>query len=372
MTTESTTDERWMAEALALAIRGQGSVEPNPMVGAVVLNERGQFVGEGWHERFGGPHAEVNAFAMAGKEARGGTLFATLEPCCHHGKTPPCTDAVLKSGVRQVFVAMADPFPKVAGGGIEILRDAGIAVTLGSYEREARRLNAPYLKLVETGRPWVIAKWAMTLDGKIATATGDSKWISGEESRKKVHELRGRVDAVIVGSGTLKADDPLLTARPPGPRIATRIVVTTSGKVPERSQLLATARESPVLVATSKEGESKLNTWRAGEAEILALPSSDNGVSIDLLLAELGRRRMTNVLVEGGAGLLGAFHDAGAIDEAWVFIAPKLIGGVGPGPVAGKGVERIANALQASETTIERIGPDTWIKVLFSKPGPSR
>ena len=201
------------------------------MVGAVVLSADGRLVGEGYHERYGGPHAEAIALAAAGEAARGGTLYVTLEPCCHHGKTPPCTDAVLRSGVRRVVAAMGDPFPQVAGGGLKLLRDAGLDVAVGVCEAEARRLNAPYLKLLRTGKPWVIAKWAMTLDGKIATRTGDSKWISGEESRRRVHELRGRVDAVIVGRGTVEADDPLLTARPPGPRTATRVVLSASGRV---------------------------------------------------------------------------------------------------------------------------------------------
>src|SRR5688500_6693810 len=212
-----TADERGMRQALALATRGRGAVEPNPMVGAVVLSADGRLVGEGYHERFGGPHAEVIALATAGEGSRGGTLYVTLEPCCHHGKTPPCTDAVLRSGVRRVVAAMADPFPKVAGGGLRVLRDAGLEVHVGPCGAEAGRLNAPYLKLVRTGRPWVHLKWAMTLDGRIATRTGDSKWISSEASRAKVHDLRGRVDAVVVGRGTVIADDPLLTARPPGP-----------------------------------------------------------------------------------------------------------------------------------------------------------
>ena len=198
--------EPWVRRALELAARGRGAVEPNPMVGAVVLDAAGEPAGEGWHRTFGEPHAEVNALAAAGDRARGGTLVVTLEPCCHVGKTPPCTDAVLRSGVRRVVAAMADPFPKVAGGGVKILRDAGLDVHVGLCEAEARRLNAPYLKLLRTGRPWVHLKWAMTLDGKIATRTGDSKWISSDESRAGVHALRGRADAIIVGRGTLVAD----------------------------------------------------------------------------------------------------------------------------------------------------------------------
>ena len=206
-----------MRRALDLAARGQGAVEPNPMVGCVIA-QGAEIIGEGWHRQFGADHAEVEALRMAGDRAAGATLYVTLEPCCHHGKTPPCTRAVLAAGVRRVVVAAGDPFPQVQGGGIAELRAAGLDVELGLLETDSRRLNAPYLKLVESGRPWIIAKWAMTLDGKIAARGGQSRWISNPQSREVVHKLRGRVDAVLVGRGTAVRDDPLLTARPPGPR----------------------------------------------------------------------------------------------------------------------------------------------------------
>lgn len=349
-------DERWMRQALALAERGKGRVEPNPMVGAVVLDAAGQFVGEGWHERYGGAHAEVNAFAMARERACGGTLFVSLEPCCHVGKTPPCTDAVIRSGVRRVVVAMADPFPKVAGGGLAILRAAGIEVEVGIREHEAKTLNAQYLKLLASGRPWGHLKWAMSLDGKIATRTGDSKWISAEESRAVVHELRGRMDAILVGAGTVRADDPALTARPAGPRTATRVVVSASGDLPEMCQLKRTARDVPVIVFTSKGNESKLADWVASGAEVLAMNSLDD------LLAELGRRRMTNVLVEGGAGLIGSFLDANAADEVHAFIAPAIIGGdAAPSPVGGRGFERIADIAKLVDPATRIVGRDVYI-----------
>jgi diaminohydroxyphosphoribosylaminopyrimidine deaminase/5-amino-6-(5-phosphoribosylamino)uracil reductase len=262
---------------------------------------------------------------------------------------------------------MADPFPKVAGGGLAILRDAGLDVAVGVCEAEARRLNAPYLKLVGTGRPWVIAKWAMTLDGRIATRTGDSKWISGEESRKRVHELRGRVDAVLVGSWTVIADDPLLTARPPGPRTASRVVVSASGILPTRCQLRTTAREVPVIVFTAVGNGDKLRDWADSGAEVVELPVDGGLLSVEAVLTDLGRRRMTNVLVEGGAGVLGSFLDARAIDEAWVFVAPKLIGGGGaPSPVEGRGARRIAEALRAAETTVEQVGEDVLLTARLS------
>jgi diaminohydroxyphosphoribosylaminopyrimidine deaminase/5-amino-6-(5-phosphoribosylamino)uracil reductase len=224
-----------MARALDLAARGEGFVEPNPMVGCVVVQE-GRVVGEGWHERFGGPHAEVNALRAAGERARGATLVVTLEPCCHTGKTPPCVDALLAAGVARVVVGVDDPFPRVAGAGLAALRAAGVECVVGVGVAEARGLLAPYLKLTITGLPWTIAKWAMTLDGKIATSTGDSQWISGPESRAAVHEIRSRVDAVVVGAGTLVADDPLLTARPIGGaaprRVATRGVFAGDRALP--------------------------------------------------------------------------------------------------------------------------------------------
>lgn len=351
-----------MEYALALAGRGRGFVEPNPLVGAVVLDAAGQRVGEGWHGYYGGPHAEVVALEAAGDQARGGTLVVTLEPCCHWGKTPPCTEAVLRAGIRRVVAAMTDPFPRVAGGGVRRLREAGVEVHVGLCEREARRLNAAYLKLVGRGRPWVHAKWAMTLDGKIATYAGDSRWVSGEESRRRVHELRGRVDAVLVGRGTVAADDPLLTARPPGPRVPLRVVVTGSGQLPDDCRLRATAREVPVIVFTAAGREAGLAGWAAAGVEIVPLPSSDRGLVVDDILAELGRRRLTHVLVEGGAGLLGAFLDARAVDEWHVFVAPKLIGGErAVPPVGGAGVARLAEALAVVELTAGPCGEDVYL-----------
>ncbi len=344
-----------MRRALALAERGRGYVEPNPLVGAVVVRD-GQVVGEGWHQRYGEAHAEVNALATAGAAAHGATLYVTLEPCCHQGKTPPCTDSVLRSGIRRVVIGMADPFPQVAGKGLEILRNAGLEVVAGICETEARQLNAPYLKLLATGRPYVHAKWAMTLDGKIATRTGDSRWISNETSRRRVHELRGRMDAILVGVGTVLADDPMLTARPPGPRTATRIVLDSLGRMPAASQLVRTARETPTLIATLGNPSAEL---RSQGCEVLSLPAAEAGVSVPALLDELGRRRMTNILVEGGAGVLGSFLDGRLMDEVHVFIAPKLVGGSGAkAPLGGLGVAKIAEALSLTDCRVEILDDD--------------
>lgn len=359
-------DELWVQHALRLARFGQGAVEPNPMVGAVVLAADGRLVGEGWHQKYGGPHAEVHALELAGTQARGGTLYATLEPCCHVGKTPPCTEAVLKSGVRRVVVAMADPFPQVAGGGLAILREAGLEVAVGVWESDARKLIAPYLKLLRAGKPWVIAKWAMTLDGKISTHTGDSKWISSEASRARVHELRGRVDAIIVGRGTVVADDPLLTARPSGLRVATRVVISSTADLPEVCQLRSTAREVPVMIFTSEANVPKLRGWAEDGAEVVGLPHCDSVLSVDQILKELGCRRMTNVMVEGGAGVLGTFLDAGEIDEVWAFVAPKIVGGASAtSPVGGRGLAKMNESIQFGQVVVETIGDDVLIRARF-------
>ncbi|MCH2222645.1 MAG: bifunctional diaminohydroxyphosphoribosylaminopyrimidine deaminase/5-amino-6-(5-phosphoribosylamino)uracil reductase RibD, partial [Dechloromonas sp.] len=236
-----------MSRAFELARQGLGHVEPNPMVGCVIVL-RGEIVGEGWHRRFGGPHAEVAAIAAAGKNARQATAFVSLEPCCFTGQTPPCTGALIDAGVAKVVIGCCDPNPKVAGGGVAQLRAAGIEVIVGLLEEEARQLIAPFSKLVTRKRPWVIAKWAMTLDGKLATRAGASQWISGEASRTVVHQLRGRVDAILAGRGTAILDDPLLTARPPGPRIATRVVLDTQASLSCESRLMQTIDQAPVVV----------------------------------------------------------------------------------------------------------------------------
>jgi len=351
-----------MRRALELAEAGRGHVEPNPLVGAVVVRD-GQVVGEGWHERFGAAHAEVAALEAAGERARGGTLYVTLEPCCHHGKTPPCTDAVIQAGVRRVVAALEDPFPQVAGQGAARLHAAGIAVEVGLAAEDARRQNAPYLKLIQTGRPYVHAKWAMSLDGKIATRTGDSRWISNEASRRRVHELRGRVDGVVAGIGTVLADDPLLTARPPGPRLPTRVVLDSKARMPIGAKLVQTAHLAPTLVVVSPAAPAdRVEALRGAGCEMLApSPDYDGTPKLPQLLDELGRRRWTNVLVEGGSEVLGRFLDSGAIDEVHVFISPCLLGGQqGKTPIAGRGCDHIADAWQFGHQKIEMIDGDFY------------
>lgn len=360
----------WMDRALQLAERGRGFVEPNPLVGAVIVRDQ-QLVGEGWHQRYGEAHAEIHALEAAGEAARGATLYVTLEPCCHFGKTPPCTEALIRAGIARMVAAMSDPFPQVAGQGAEQLRAAGIAVEFGLGEVKARRLNAPYLKLLSRGRPYVHAKWAMTLDGKIASRTGDSKWISGEPARQRVHELRGRMDAILVGIGTALADDPLLTARPPGPRTATRIVLDSRGRLPASSQLVQTATAAPVLIATTEMGAEKVAEFQRRGCEIMVVSAVAGRPDVAALLDELGRRRFTNLLVEGGAEVFGSFLDAGEIDEAHVYIAPLLLGGRDARtPGAGRGVERITEALRATDWEYERIDRDLWVHARFAPRRP--
>lgn len=351
-----------MQRALQLAAQAEGHVEPNPMVGCVVVRD-GQIVGEGCHERFGEAHAEVNALRAAGEAARGATLVVTLEPCCHTGKTPPCSQAVIKAGIARVVVAMRDPFPKVDGGGIAALKAAGIKCQVGVGETEARQLIAPYLKRVTTGQPWVIAKWAMTLDGKIATHTGSSQWISGPESRAKVHALRGRVDAILVGAGTLAADDPRLTARPKGPRTALRIVVAGDRPLPLNRQLWQSREEGPVLVAIGEGYPS------ADEAHLQDLGIETLRCGIPSLLDELGNREITNLLVEGGGKLLGTMFDQDLIDEVWAFVAPKIVGGVAASPVAGVGVAEIDAAFEYATVVHETCGADLLIRGRKNRAG---
>jgi diaminohydroxyphosphoribosylaminopyrimidine deaminase/5-amino-6-(5-phosphoribosylamino)uracil reductase len=365
MSATASADAAWMLRALELAEKGRGYVEPNPLVGCVIV-QQGQVVGEGWHQRFGGPHAEIEALSAAGPQAQGATLYVTLEPCCHHGKTPPCTEAILQAGIRRVVAAMRDPFPQVAGGGLQRLAAAGIEVELGLCAEQAEALNAPYLKLLATGRPWIIAKWAMTLDGKIATRAGYSRWISGEAARQIVHELRGRVDGILIGRRTAQLDDPLLTARPAAgapPRIATRIVVDSLARLPSFSQLVRTARQFPTLIATGPDAPEKdLRRLAAAGCEVLPFVAPSHFERLLQLLDELGRRRMTNVLVEGGSSLLGSLLDAGQIDEVHAFIAPKLFGGQkARSPIRGAGVEQITEALVLHNPQHRVVGEDLYV-----------
>ncbi|NOX59046.1 MAG: bifunctional diaminohydroxyphosphoribosylaminopyrimidine deaminase/5-amino-6-(5-phosphoribosylamino)uracil reductase RibD [Planctomycetes bacterium] len=361
-----------MAKALVLAQKGRGRVEPNPMVGCVIVRE-GRLVAGGYHRKFGGPHAEIDALKKAGKQAAGATAYVTLEPCCHVGKTPPCTTALIKAGVKRVIAAHRDPFPKVAGGGFSALRNAGIETLHGLMQFEAEQLNAPYLCLLLRRRPFVIAKWAQSLDGKIATGAGDSKWITGPDARKRVHELRGYVDGVIVGARTVEMDDPQLTARDVRPRrIAQRIVFDSQLRISEKSIVVRFAKDVPTIVMTTIEAGrrrlSKTSRLQKLGVRVVACRSKQGRVSPADALRRLGAMGMTNVLLEGGGQLIGSFADAGLIDEAHVFTAPLIIGGDGVSACCGKGISLMRNAVRGRVLAHANIEGDQFVVVRFWNP----
>ena len=366
-----------MRRAVQLARQGQGLVEPNPMVGCVIVRD-GQILSEGFHGVYGGPHAEIvalDAAARSGRNVRGATIYVTLEPCSHQGKTPPCADAILEAGLARVVIAQPDPFPLVDGGGIQRLRDAGLQVEVGLLEEEARRLNAPYLTLIEKGRPWVIAKWAMTLDGKIASRTGSSQWISNARSRDVVHDLRGRVDAIVVGARTAGLDDPSLTPRPGSGeplRTPARVVLDADASLPCNSQLARSADDAPVLVFVGPNAAPKdVERLSTHGIEVVTCPTSDADESMTFVLQALAGRKMTNILVEGGGAVLGSLFDIHAIDEIHVFIGPKLIGGVeGVSPLGGVGLEAMPEATTLVDEKIELLDGDihVWGRVKQADP----
>ena len=393
----SNLDQFYMQRALRLAVRGQGLVEPNPMVGCVIVREdytynvesgldkSGAFrddyvvdpevedkaptliVGEGWHQKYGEPHAEVNALKMAGDLAKGATMYVTLEPCTHQGKTPPCVDAVIAAGIKRVVVAMSDPFPAVNGSGIEALRAAGVEVEVGVCEEEAQELNSPFVTRLTKNRPWIIGKWAMTLDGKIATRIGSSYWISSDEARLRVHEWRETVDAILIGSRTAMEDDPQLTVRLPEgrtpKRIPTRIVVDSGGTLSVFSELALTARDVPLLLVFGPNTpKGKKEFWESKGAEVMVIDAPTHEQRLLLLLTNLAERGMTNILVEGGGELLGHFFDLELIDEARVFVSPKIIGGSeAVVAVGGVGRELMRKAATLRNKKIEVIGTDVLI-----------
>jgi diaminohydroxyphosphoribosylaminopyrimidine deaminase/5-amino-6-(5-phosphoribosylamino)uracil reductase len=347
-------DAAFMDRALALAERGRGSVEPNPMVGAVLVRD-GRVLGEGWHGRFGGPHAEVEALAAAraaGVRTRGATMYVTLEPCCHHGKTPPCTQALIEARVARVVVGLTDPDERMAGRGLSRLREAGVAVRSGVRELEARRLLAAYVKLRTRGRPWVLCKWAQTPSGLLALPQSVGRWISCEAARAEVHRLRGVCDGVLVGSGTVRADDPLLTVRSsePPPRVPARVVLDSALRLRGDSALIAGLAEAPLLVATAADsltGE-RADALRAAGVELLGLPTRGGRLALEALLEELGRRQWTNLLVEGGPTVLRSLLENDLADELRVYQSPDDFG---VDPAASKDLPRLEGPLELGRTT---------------------
>ena len=365
-------DYYYMRRALRLAALGRHA-GPNPMVGCILVNDAGQIVGEGWHPEAGQPHAEVFALRDAGDLARGTTAFVTLEPCAHHGRTPPCADALLAAGVKRVVAAMTDPDVRVGGQGLERLRAGGVEVTVGVCEADARALNAAYLKHRVTGLPWVVLKTAMTLDGKIATETGDSQWITSPVARRAVHrQLRDRCDAVLTGVGTVLADDPALTTRlthKPG-RNPWRIVVDSRLRTPLDAQVarLAAHDGKTILAVTAQADSVRQEKFRAAGCQVLVCDADGAGrVFLPDLMRRLGTRGdLIGVLVESGDTLAASLLDANLVDRWMCFIAPKVVGGrTAPGPVGDLGVRRVADARAASFRQVRRCGPDIVIDARF-------
>jgi diaminohydroxyphosphoribosylaminopyrimidine deaminase / 5-amino-6-(5-phosphoribosylamino)uracil reductase len=359
-------DNDHLARAIELAEFGLGRVHPNPMVGAVIVREE-EVLGEGWHEECGGPHAEINAISAAeGADLEGATLYVSMEPCCHHGKTPPCTDAIIAARIARVVVASDDPSAKAAGRGLGILRDEDIEVVVadGEIAARARLVNQAFRKHARTGRPWVLFKSAMTLDGKVATRTGDSKWISHEESRRLSHHWRAECDAVAVGIGTALADDPQLTARIDGVRRQPRrIVFDSEARLPLDSQLVRGAPEVPLTVVVSRAAPRlATDALEVAGADIIVATGGNEPERVRNALAQLGAAGVTSILLEGGPHLAGAFLDAGDVDEIRLFVAPVVLGGSSArDPLEGEGAERISEAIRALSLDCRRVAEDVLI-----------
>jgi len=365
VTTLLQTDAVHLARAIELADGGRGRTTPNPLVGAVVVKD-GEVVGEGFHTAYGAPHAEREALAACTGDTRGATLYVSLEPCCHQGQTPPCTEAILEAGIARVVVASDDPTEKASGRGLGILRDEGVEIVIadGELAARARLLNQPFRKHARTGLPWVLFKSAMTLDGKVATRTGDSKWISGDDSRRIAHRWRAECDAVACGIGTALADDPQLTARIENVhRQPTRIVFDSEARLPLDSALLRSAPELPLTVVVSRAASRRATDGlEAAGADVIVATGENEPARVKNALVQLGAAGVTSILLEGGPHLAGAFLDAGEVDEIRLFVAPVVVGGsAARDPLEGEGVERIAEAARALTLECQRVADDVLI-----------
>jgi diaminohydroxyphosphoribosylaminopyrimidine deaminase/5-amino-6-(5-phosphoribosylamino)uracil reductase len=355
----------YMKQALSLAKLALGQVSPNPAVGAVVVKE-GEVIGQGYTQPPGSSHAEVIVLKQADQRSRGGVMYVTLEPCCHYGRTPPCTQAIITAGISEVHMAMLDPNPLVSGKGEEELEREGIKTYVGEHEEEAREINEAYIKYITTGMPFVTAKFAVSLDGKIATKSGDSEWISGSEARKYVHYLRYTTDAIMAGANTVIADNPRLTCRCAGKggevrKQPLRVIVDGKGRTSAVAQVFNEAGQALMVLDRSIEPEKKEAFTQAG-VELLELPAKQGQVDLKLLMKSLGERGITSVLVEGGGILLGSLFDYGLVDKVIAFIAPIIIGGEkAKTAVAGEGIERIADAVKLERVSSEKFGEDVMI-----------
>jgi diaminohydroxyphosphoribosylaminopyrimidine deaminase/5-amino-6-(5-phosphoribosylamino)uracil reductase len=363
-------DEQWMKRALRLAEKGRGRTSPNPMVGAVLV-KNGQVVGEGYHARAGEAHAEILALRQAGEEARGSTLYINLEPCIHYGKTPPCAPAVIEAKVRRVVIGMEDPNPLVTGRGLKSLKKAGLDVEVGVLEKECRRLNEAFCKYILKKEPFVILKVAATLDGKIATREGDSKWISGETSRHFVHRMRDQVDGVVVGIGTVLKDDPQLTARIKKGRDPYRIILDSRLRIPEDAKVIGNSPSKTIIATTELAARDKIERLEKKGVRILTLDSKQGRVDLKNCLSKLGEMGMMSLLVEGGSQVNGSFLDEGLIDKILFFLSPKLIGDrEALGIFGGSGKANLKETIPLNELRVRRMGEDILIEGYLIPPFP--
>ncbi len=359
-------DEKYVALALELAEKGRGKVEPNPMVGAVLV-KNGEIVGKGYHQVFGGPHAEIHAINEGGENCKGSTLYVSMEPCAHYGKTAPCVDAIIRAGIGRVVTTVIDPNPLTTGKGIQKLKEAGIEVCLGIMESRAKRLNAPFFKLMQKGLPYVTVKWAMSLDGKIAARTGDSRWITSEESRIYVHKIRGQMDGILVGINTVLRDDPLLTCRLEGGRSPKRIIIDSNASLPLNSRLLTTITESEIIVAVRENAQSaQVKRLEQLGCTIIRTGGMYDRVNLQDLFRRLGEMKLTNILVEGGSRIITSMIKGRFTDKVIVFIAPIIVGGEGAlSPVLGRGVDKVSDATKVHEIIVKRMSHDIVIEGLL-------
>ena len=353
-------DEIFMSEALKIARNAEGRTSPNPLVGAVIV-QGGRIIAEGWHRKAGTPHAEVHALNMAGDLAKGSTMYVTLEPCSHFGRTPPCANRIVESGVKRVVVAMTDPNPLVAGRGIEILKAAGIAVDVGVLEDDARRLNEVFIKYITKKIPYVTAKFASSLDGKIATVSGESQWISGAYSRRFTHHLRDINDGIMVGIGTVLADNPSLTTRLENGKNPVRIIVDSNARAPLDAKILNDKLAETIIAVTSNVPAEKITALKNLGAKIIVAGDAAR-VDLKILMAELGKMEITSILLEGGGTLNFSMFRAGLVDKIYALIAPKILGGKNAlTPVEGAGFEKLSDALELENLSAEKMGDDIMI-----------
>ena len=354
-------DIEYMKLAIELAQKGAGYVNPNPMVGAVIVKDD-KIIGQGYHKYFGGLHAERNALENCKNSPVGATLYVTLEPCCHHGKTPPCTEAIIKSGIKRVVIGALDCNPLVSGKGVKLLREHQVQVDVGILENECNHLTRIFRKYITTNRPFVLMKYAMTMDGKIATYTNNSKWISGEEARKQVHQLRHAFSAIMVGVNTVIQDNPLLTCRIENGKNPIRIICDTNLRTPLTSQIVETAKSVETYIATACDEKEKMNIYKKYGCKFIRVKKKDNHIDLTELMNCLGQMQIDSVLLEGGSTLNWSSLEQQIVDEIQVYVAPKIFGGIAKSPVSGQGISIPANAVMLRPHTFSQVGNDYLIE----------